>query len=88
MILKTEKGQPVWNVGYPENIEFWNVPPLAAYFLCLFKEHIIDDNRNFDNLKCQHGNFVFSHDYHLLSRGKPTTNCPFRRRLYQFIFML
>ena len=55
-------------------------------FLCLFEEHIIDDNRDFDNLKCQHCNLVFSHDYHLPSRRKPTTDCLLQRKLYKQYF--
>ncbi len=57
-------------------------------FYLLLEEDVIDEKSDFNSLECQIGNLVLSHDYHLPSRGKPTTNCLFQRGLYQKVFRL
>ena len=49
--------------------------------MCLFKEHIIDDESDLNSLQCQIGNLVFSHYHHLPSWGKADNQLPFSAKI-------
>ena len=89
MIFETEKGQPVWNVGYPQDRVFELVPIVSAIFLNLSEDEIQSGEYKRRGFNRQRNLLIFAHITTSLQRGgsrQPTAF--FCGRLYQNIFRL